>query len=216
MNSTSASHEILSREDPRLVSPALSCGYPALMDAELARRISTGDTAAENELCRRFVPKLCASLARRTANFADAQDIAHDTMLVILKKLREETLQDPDRLSNYIHRTARFLLSGEQRRAFNAWRCSDIDVEEMTTLNSPSQSEEVAKTEYKQAIWQKISRLNRERDRQILIQRYLLERTKQEVCDNLQLTPDRFDRVLYNARQRLAAAVGAENSVFMR
>lgn len=176
-----------------------------LSDAELAERIKQGDTAAEHELCRRFVPRLCTAIAPRTPNYADAQDVAHDTMLVILEKLRNDGLQNPDKLSNYVHRTARFVYSGQLRRAFNARRCHETDVEELTTVEARSQTDTLSHQEVTHAIRQKISMLTQERDRQILIQRYLLEKTKKEVCDNLQLSPDRFDRVLYNARQRLAA-----------
>ena len=201
----------------RLQSQDLGCteasrlGSPANFDFEsgsagLCWRIHTGDKQAEAQLYRAALPLLLSYLARRQIDDAEAEDIAHDTILSVLTKLRQGTLLFPSQLMRYLYRTANNLCSARQRRAFVARRCETTDIYDLADTECV-QTDTIAKNEVKRRVYAMLALLSRERDRQVLIQRYLLEKTKAEICDNLGLSPAKFDRVAYNARKRLANAL---------
>ena len=179
------------------------------LNALMVRKIHQGERAAEELLCRKFIAPVQRALGRRGLDAADAQDVAQETLLIVIRKLRESGLRDPERLTNYIFRTARNVHSAGRRRAFYSKRCHQTDVYELLDAKDSDQSEAVRRDELKGKLREVLGLLSQERDKQVLIQRYLLELPKNEVCQNLLLTPVQFDRVLFNARKRLARLVSS-------
>ena len=178
-------------------------------NALIVRKIHRGDRAAEELLCRKFTAPVQRTLIRRGLDAADAQDVAQETLLIVIRKLRESGLRDPERLPNYIFRTARNVHSAGRRRAFFSKRCHQTDVYELLDAQESDQLDAVRREELKGKLGELLGRLSQERDKQVLIQRYLLELPKDEVCQNLLLTPVQFDRVLFNARKRLARVINS-------
>ena len=84
--------------------------------SDLARRIHSGDTVAENELIERYSRGLSFFLRRQCSDPALAEDIHQETFRVALLRCREGSLEDPSRLAGFLQRTARNLLIGEFRK----------------------------------------------------------------------------------------------------
>jgi len=90
-----------------------------LTDGQLASRIAgAGASAAseeEAELCRRFERRVVYFARRRMASDDLARDLAQDTLLLTLQKLRAGEVRDPDRIGAFILGVARTL-------SISAWR----------------------------------------------------------------------------------------------
>lgn len=91
-----------------------------LPDGELARRIAeAGDTVAgdeEAELCRRFGRRLVYFGRRRLGSEDRARDLAQDTLLLTLEKLRSGKVREPDKIGAFILGVARTLSSTQWTR----------------------------------------------------------------------------------------------------
>jgi RNA polymerase sigma-70 factor (ECF subfamily) len=79
--------------------------------AELARRVMAGDTHAEAELVNRYRRGLLVIATVRTHDREAAQDLAQDILIAVLKALRNERLQDPQKLTAFVYGTARNLIN---------------------------------------------------------------------------------------------------------
>lgn len=87
-------------------------------DAELARRIAAAGGhpahAEEAELCRRYGRRLVAFARRRLGSDDLARDLAQDTLLLTIEKLRRGEVREPERIGAFILGIAR-TLAGRQR-----------------------------------------------------------------------------------------------------
>jgi RNA polymerase sigma-70 factor (ECF subfamily) len=80
-------------------------------DAALALRIAGSapgrDAAAEAELCRRFAPRVRLYGLKHLRNEAGAADLAQDVLVMVLTKLREGAVREPERIASFVLGTAR-------------------------------------------------------------------------------------------------------------
>ncbi|MEJ2392703.1 MAG: sigma-70 family RNA polymerase sigma factor [Gammaproteobacteria bacterium] len=94
-------------------------------DAALARRVGQAtpdtDSAAEAELCRRLAPRVRLYGLRHLGNEAAAADLMQQVMLLMIERLREGALREPERLASFVFGICRMtvldLRRGEARRA---------------------------------------------------------------------------------------------------
>jgi len=73
----------------------------------LAERIGGGDPKAEEELAKRYGRAVFAIAAARLRDPEAAQDLAQEIVLAVLVALRAGKLRDADRLTAFVHATAR-------------------------------------------------------------------------------------------------------------
>ncbi len=80
-------------------------------DAALARRIVARapgrDAAAEAEFCRRFGPRIRLYGLKHLRSEAAAADLMQDVLVMVLEKLREGAVREPERLASFVLGTAR-------------------------------------------------------------------------------------------------------------
>jgi RNA polymerase sigma-70 factor (ECF subfamily) len=92
---------------PRMTPPALDLDD----DAALARRIMAcapeHDAAAEAELCRRLGPRIRLYGRKHLRDEAAAADLRQDVLVMLLEKLREGAVREPERLASFVLGTAR-------------------------------------------------------------------------------------------------------------
>lgn len=169
----------------------------------LVAGIIAGNQRDEQILITRYWRGLYFILNRRAQNPDLAADLAQDTFIIVLQKIRDGGIENPDALPAFIRQTGVNLLIAhyrkEQRRktevdehidtAFSE-QCADLP----TQLNAELLSELVR---------QVMQELPTERDRQLLSQFFLQGVDKAQLCDNFDLKPEHFDRVLFRARNRL-------------
>lgn len=177
----------------------------------LIARISAGDRNAEGELVETFSTGLTLMLRRIVRDPALAEDLHQETFRIVLEKARAREIRDPERLSDFLRGTARNLLlhagrSGARLRPLSdgeALAMPDKPANAAADSENAPQLRRLLRREESRLVRRLLGEMRFERDRQILIQFYLSEKTKQEVCDDLGVDGASFKRVLFNARVRL-------------
>jgi RNA polymerase sigma-70 factor (ECF subfamily) len=170
--------------------------------ADLVRRIHAGDAMAETILVERYSRGLVTMLRRAAGDPALADDLHQETFRIVLERLRERGLEDPERLAGFLHRTAKNLLVAGYRKT--ARRKTDGEAEGMEAVPDPSSGplQERLREEEAALVRRLIGELETDRDRQILYRFYLAEEDKERICADLGLSSLHFNRVLFRARQR--------------
>ena len=83
--------------------------------AELAETVLEARSDAEEELVRRFADRVFLIALVRTRDREAARDLAQETMLAVIRNLRDDRLLDPEKLPAYICGTARNLINNYLR-----------------------------------------------------------------------------------------------------
>lgn len=178
--------------------------------ADLARRVAAGDAAAEAELVRRYSRGVLFLLRRLTRDPALAEDLHQETFVIVLERLRGAGLEQPERLAGFLRATARNLWTGALRkRTRRGDHLASDSLEGRTADESGGPLRHVLGREQARAVRQALGELSTHRDRQILYRFYLLEESKERICEDLDLSDLHFNRVLHRARQRLGAILRA-------
>lgn len=168
--------------------------------ARLVDEIRRGSQEAENILYKRYFPGLLVMLLARTQDHARAEDIAQDTMITVIKRLRTSGIDQPDTLHRYIQQTGKFLHIGWMRKRINNTEFRE-SVDEFEH-KSESIEDTLVKSQVREFVRQIIKELTVPRDREILHRHYVLEQAKPVICEALELTAGHFDRVINRARDR--------------
>ena len=174
----------------------------AAANADLAERIYKGDREAESELYGRFVPGIRVILGRRLQNFAQAEELAQEVIIVVLKRLRTHPLQDPSRLPAFVAQTARNLAIAERRTERR--RRTDTGAEGMDEVpdGKHDQASIAEGGSSAAAVRAMLKELKSTRDRLLLVRYYLQDEDKATICRDLGLSESTFNLVLFRARNR--------------
>ena len=170
--------------------------------SDLVSRVALGEAQAEAELVERYSRGLLILLRRRSGRADLADDLHQETFRVVLERLRDRGLDQPERLAGFIHRTAENLFLGHYRKTR---RRQTAGGERMPELADPGPGPlgETLSDEAAAFVRRVLADLKPPRDRQILYRFYLAEEAKERICADLGLTSLHFNRVLYRARGRL-------------
>lgn len=193
-------------KDPKSYSGAMHDELAKRREAEIARdlvqRIGGGDSAAEARLVERYSRGLLYMLRRMAGNPALAEDLHQETFRIVLERLRSRGLGEPEKLTGFIHRTARNLFIADHRKLTR--RQTQNDDSAVRTVVDPAQSQlgQVIGKQEAEVIRQLVLELKPDRDRQLLLRFYLAEEDKEQICTDLGLSSLHFNRVLFRARQR--------------
>ncbi len=177
--------------------------------ARLAGRISDGDLSAEARLFELYSHGVRLMLEKRTGDRELANDLAQDTFVVLIERLRSRPLDDPHRLSAFLHSTARNILVAWQRKQIRRRTDINSDIVGRQEDRSPNQYDLVRAEQTKKLVTRLIDELANDRDRAILFRYYILEQEKSVIRAELALSELHFNRVLYRARVRMRALLEA-------
>ncbi len=173
--------------------------------ADLVRRIAAGDRTAEDELVERYSRGVRWSLCRLSGRPELADDLHQETFRVVIERLRDRGLEEPERLGGFLNRTAKNLYRGHARKT--ARRKTDGGESLRETADPASDPlGDVLRAERGELVRRLLAEL-RPRDRQILYRFYLAEEPKERICADLGLDSLHFNRVLFRAKQRLRRLV---------
>jgi RNA polymerase sigma-70 factor, ECF subfamily len=81
----------------------------------LAERIRRGDASAETELVHEFSHRIFVMGVVRTHDREAARELVQDVLMAVIGGLRKGQLRDADRLSAFVHGTARNLINNQLR-----------------------------------------------------------------------------------------------------
>ena len=171
-------------------------------DGDLARRIRAGEAQAEAELTRRFERGIAQILIRQTANLALAQELCQETLIIVIKRLRTQPLDNPDKLAAFIAQTARNLAIAERRKQRR--RRTEPTGEELVDVpdDQRDQERDAHRASAAAAIRSVLGEMKSARDRLLLVRYYLREEDKDVICKDLGMTAPSFNVVLFRARSR--------------
>ena len=169
---------------------------------DLTARIGRGDAQAESLLVERFSRGLRVYIRRLGCDDDLADDLHQETFRVVIERLRERDLDDPQALAGFLRGTARRLLFDLRRKA--ARRRTDVDDEAVAEVEDPAagQLHRILDAEAAGLVRRLLADLEPPRDREILYRFYISEDHKEAICRDYELTALHFNRVLFRARQR--------------
>jgi RNA polymerase sigma-70 factor (ECF subfamily) len=170
---------------------------------ELSRRIREGDSSAESELIRQFEPGLRVLLRRRTGgDHGLLQDLVQETLLIVLQRLRNDTIEDPQRLAAFAAQTARNLAIASLRKAERQRTDVDTDATDRNPDPGHGVAARAADHEAALAVRALLRELPQARDRLMLKRFYLDDDEKEVICRELELSEAAFNQALSRARRR--------------
>ena len=166
----------------------------------LAAEIKKGSTRAETIFYSRYQAGLVMMLERRTRDRARAEDIAQDTMIVVLTRLRDRGIDDPARLTSFLHQTAKYQFIGWLRKMENQNEL--VPTVDDRALEEEAVEEKLYKEQVRSQVRHLITGMKVARDREVLHRYYVQDQAKPVICEALDLSPAHFDRVINRARNR--------------
>lgn len=181
----------------------------------IVQGIRDGNGDAETELVQRYSRGLRYLIIKKTGDEELANDLLQETLIIAIRKLREQTLENPQRLAGYLRGIAIRVTQNARRRQSREPYLSDSDFLESIQDHGRRQFECVSAEQTKAAVHELLDSMSVKRDRELLLRYYVYEEEKAEICRALGLDSLHFNRVLYRAKQRFReilerSAEGAE------
>jgi RNA polymerase sigma-70 factor (ECF subfamily) len=171
----------------------------------------TGDRQAESRMLVVLRPGVLAVLRFGAFHrWVDAEDLTHETLHIVVERVRARTIEDPRRVFSFAASTARNLALNAARKALRQQTVVDSELVDELAQNLEMEQSELSDTDDRhlaEAVMAMLEELPTERDRQMLTRFYLDGVDKQQRCRELGLSPKHFDRVLMRARSRLRTII---------
>ena len=149
----------------------------------------------------RDYPGLCALILRRVRDREIAADIIQDAAVTTLQKLRSGEISQPENVGGYLYRVALNHLRNYRRKDKGAASNAAM-VDELAEIRDDPMWEQVGRPQWASAAREMLDEMPVLRDREILIRFYLLGQQKQPICEDLGLSQQHFNRVIFRARSR--------------
>ncbi len=167
-----------------------------------------GKPEAEQAFVEKYREPVLYFLFRRCGNRATAEDICHEALMIVLHRLREDSLAETAKLAAFIQQTAANLWINEQRKLSRRKTDTNEDAIARASHSTTEQFDVIATAELQQNVRKLIDEMPTDRDRRLLYRLYVEEADKHEICEELGLSARHFDRVVHRARQRFKAIAG--------
>ncbi len=158
----------------------------------------------ENAAANRYRRPLVLYFRKRLNNWALAEDLAQETLQVVIARIRGEGLIEPEKLSGFVFGTARLIASTHFR---NVKRRGDVGAAVALDDSLPDAGplpEQLAYQEQLRAMVRTLMQeLTQPRDRELLWDFYVNGVSKEVLLERHAMKASQFDNALYRARQRL-------------
>ena len=174
-------------------------------DAQLIRRILSGDDDAFNTLVQRHQKGVHALAWRKVSDFHYAEEITQDTFLQAYKKL--STLKNPNQFAGWLYVIAnRLCLNWLERHKPAMQSLEDTpmeEIEESSYIHYTTEQRETEGTEHRYEIAEKLLSKLPESERTVMTLHYLGEMTAKEISKFLGVSVNTITNRLWRARKRL-------------
>lgn len=168
---------------------------------------------AEAYFFEKFRPPAVSWALRQVGNTPDAEDLAHDALLSVLNRLRNKTLSEPAGLAGFVRQTVVYVAIGHLRKVARRNTYCVGDWAERLGAKEEDQALEIERTQVSARLRSTIEKLKQARDRSILKLAFFDEQPKPRICEQLDISPAQFDRIIYRAKQRLRSALEQEDQL---
>jgi len=149
-------------------------------------------------------------LMQRTKNFALAEDLAQETLMTVLVRLRKGGIEQPEYLNRFLQQTAKFTFIGWLRKSANQMEFRETVDDAQLSEQMPD--EDLAREQTRVSVRALIKGMKVPRDREVLYRYYVRDQGKPFICDALDLSTTHFDRVINRARNRFRELLEKEAS----
>lgn len=183
-----------------------------LDDLQAIRRLKSGDIGGLEYLVARYQQKAVRTAYLITHDEQLAEDVAQDTFLRLYQRIRQFDETRP--FGPYLLRSvANAALNASQKttRWVQIGAGGSIEIVEELLVEAASVEDQVEYAHLKQAIDKALAALP-PRQRAVIVQRYYLGMSEQEMAENLTAAPGTIKWLLNTARQRLRALLDPERS----
>lgn len=174
-------------------------------DAQLIKRILSGDDSAFNTLVQKYQKGVHALAWRKIGDFHYAEEITQDTFLQAYKNL--STLANPDQFAGWLYVIAnRRCIDWQRKQKFVTQSLQEVSVQEIEASayrRYISEKRETASRERRYEIVEKILERLPESERTVVTLHYLGEMTAKEIGKFLGVSVGTIDSRLHRARKRL-------------
>ena len=176
-------------------------------DLALCAGIHRRNIRSEAAFFEKYRASAIACAARRVDCHGDAEDLAHDALLIVMKRLQTKPLSDPTALPAFVRRTVEYAAIGFLRKQVRRRTSLVGDWPEHLSPVGDQCFESVVKERTRAQVLEWIGRLTQHRDRELLCRSFLEEQPKPIICGALSVSPAQFDRLIYRAKARLRIVV---------
>lgn len=165
----------------------------------------------DQQACQAFVGdhyQWLVIIVRQQFPYSDLYlDIVHDAFALAIDKLKAGEIDKLESIKYYL-RTAAINIGFSYLRKDQKFR-SDMNQDLIHMIHDSGQSvmEDISWSETKTFVQEVMSDMTVKRDQEILQQFYLEDKDKLTVCQNLNISPDHFSRVLFRAKSRLKSLI---------
>jgi RNA polymerase sigma-70 factor, ECF subfamily len=173
----------------------------ALLPASAEEPPTVVDPASYLSAVYRDYPGLRALILRRVRDPELAADILQDAAVTTLEKLRSGQIAHLENLGGYLYRVALNHLRNHRRKD----RASVSDshgLDDVPNAQNDPEWENVGRPQWAAAVRRTLDEMRVTRDRELLRRFYLHDEDKGQICRELQLSEEHFNRVIFRARNR--------------
>jgi RNA polymerase sigma-70 factor (ECF subfamily) len=173
---------------------------PAVMpDSGVAAPVS--DPVSYLSTVYRDYPGLRALILRRVRDPEVAADILQDAAVTTLEKLRSGEISHPENVGGYLYRVAINHLRNHRRKDRTGVSSAD-GLDELAGAEEDPDWERVGRPQWAVAARRMLEEMPTARDRDLLKRFYLNDQAKEHICQELRLSEEHFNRVIFRARNR--------------
>jgi RNA polymerase sigma-70 factor, ECF subfamily len=149
----------------------------------------------------RDYPGLRALILRRVRDPEVAADILQDAAVTTLEKLRSGEIAHPENVGGYLYRVALNHLRNHRRKDRSGVSSADA-IDELRAVEDDPDWTRVGRPQWATAARRMLDEMPATRDRELLVRFYLNDEAKEQICLDLRLSHEHFNRVIFRARNR--------------
>lgn len=175
---------------------------PAPTDADLARLVTLGSAGAEDELCRRFAPRVRLYGLRHLRDESAADDLVQTVLETTLSKLRAGEVREPDQVASFVLGVARMQAHAARRRDAREESMDERTAASLATAPGPD-PEPLARDRMARCL----EALD-ERSRAVVLLSFYAEQSASDVAGALATTAGNVRVMRHRAIERLRECMG--------
>lgn len=180
------------------------------ISGKLAAKITTGDKNASNQFVQINYQWLLFIVRRKFSQSNNHEDIVQDTFILVITKLQQGKINQTHTIMAYLRTTAINIGFEYLRKDKKFTSAMDQELLEVIEDSKNDILSAIIWDDKIKYVKQVLSELKIQRDKDILIKFYFQDQGKPSICQQLDLSVDHFDRVLYRAKERLKELISAK------
>jgi RNA polymerase sigma-70 factor (ECF subfamily) len=174
-------------------------------DEGYLRRLRKGDSQVEQHFASYFGELIQLKLRRRVRSPQLAEDIRQETILRVLRTIREKNgLEDARKLGAFVSGVCHYV-TVELSRSEGRYETPDRDFDEQMDTTQGNPDSHLISEERRAQVRKILGKLD-ERDRKLLRAVFLEELESSEVCRRFQVEPDYLRVLVFRAKARFKQA----------